>query len=314
MAAIILVHGIDQEGQSAMILESQWLPSLARGTREAGFPEIADRIWKSPGGAGDIKVRMAFYANLFLRPGMMGTDSTDEPSFDQAELANELALEWLWRCATRVSNQLTRRIAETELANLQTDLAHDEMGVRSAIRLAGTSLARLPWFANLGMSFAERFVNRALAQVTSYLTNDAVRAAAQRSVLDLISPETRIILGHSLGSVVAYEVAHQLEQPLPLLVTLGSPLGLDTIVYPRLRPQPPSFPPLVRRWVNVADHDDLVAADPNLNVLFAGKMPRAAIFEGSYTVENGADPHNAEFYLQNVHVGRSVGQVMSATR
>jgi hypothetical protein len=105
---------------------------------------------------------------------------------------------------------------------------------------------------------------------------------------------------------------HQLEQPLPLLVTLGSPLGLDTIVYPRLRPQPPSFPPLVRRWVNVADRDDLVVADPNLSTLFAGKMPRDAILEGSYTVENGADPHSAEFYLQNAHVGRPVGQVMSA--
>src|SRR6516225_8981118 len=49
---------------------------------------------------------------------------------------------------------------------------------------------------------------------------------------------------HSLGSVVAYEATQELEHPLPLLITLGSPLGLNTIVYQRLRPQPPSFPPM----------------------------------------------------------------------
>jgi hypothetical protein len=203
MASIILVHGIDQERQSATILESQWLPSLSRGTREAGFPEIADRIWKSPRGAGDIKVRMAFYGNLFQHRGMMGTEGMDDPSLDQAKLANELALQWLQRCASRVSNEVNRRTAKTELAYLSADLAGEEMGVRSGIRVAGASLERIPWFAKLGMSFAERFAIRALAQVTSYLTDDAVRAAAQQSVLDLISPETQIILGHSLGSVVA---------------------------------------------------------------------------------------------------------------
>ena len=69
----------------------------------------------------------------------------------------------------------------------------------------------------------------------------------------------------------------------------------------------------VRRWVNVADKDDLVAAEPNLTNLFAVSMPRDAIFEGSYTVDNGAEPHSAEFYLGKGHIGRPVGQVLSTT-
>lgn len=126
------------------------------------------------------------------------------------------------------------------------------------------------------MGFAERFVNRSLAQVTRYLTNDEIRFAALKSVSDLCGPETKVLIGHSLGSVVAYEAAHLMKQPLPLLLTLGSPLGLQTIVYQRLRPQPPGFPPNVRRWVNVVDQDDFIAAEPDLKGLFSSGVPAGA--------------------------------------
>jgi hypothetical protein len=159
------------------------------------------------------------------------------------------------------------------------------------------------------VGFAERFVNRSLAQVTRYLTNEEIRSAALASVFKLIGPETKVLIGHSLGSVVAYEAAHRMGQPLPLLLTLGSPLGLQTIVYQRLRPQPPGFPPNVRRWVNVADRDDFIAVAPDLKALFGPGMPAEAAFEGSYTVDNGASPHRSDFYLGKAQVGRPIGEL-----
>jgi hypothetical protein len=107
---------------------------------------------------------------------------------------------------------------------------------------------------------------------------------------------------------VAYEAAHIMAQPLPLLVTLGSPLGLQTIVYQRLRPQPPAFPRNVQRWINVADRDDFIAAEPDLEGLFSAGMPAGAAFEGGYTVDNGADPHSSDFYLGKAQVGKPVGE------
>ena len=91
------------------------------------------------------------------------------------------------------------------------------------------------------MAFAERYVVTALTQVTRYLTDEMTRALAQQRVLDLVEDDTKVVIGHSLGSVVAYESMHRLNAALPLLVTLGSPLGLRTIVKDRLRPAP-SFP------------------------------------------------------------------------
>jgi alpha/beta hydrolase family protein len=157
------------------------------------------------------------------------------------------------------------------------------------------SLAKISWFAPYGMGFAERFVNRSLAQVTRYFTNDAIRSAALESVSKLMGPETKVLIGHSLGSVVAYEAAHVLHRPLSLLVNLGCPLGLQSVIYQRLRPQPPGFPPKVRRGVNVADRDDFIAAEPDLKGLFSARIPVDAVFEGGHTAHNGAEPHNAGF-------------------
>src|SRR5262249_18903816 len=43
---IVLVHGIDQQQLSADSLEKEWLPALAGGVRTAGFPDVADRLWR----------------------------------------------------------------------------------------------------------------------------------------------------------------------------------------------------------------------------------------------------------------------------
>jgi hypothetical protein len=39
-------------------------------------------------------------------------------------------------------------------------------------------------------------------------------------------------------------------------------------------------------------------------------MPTGAVFEGGYTVDNGANPHNADFYLGKAKVGTAVGETL----
>lgn len=307
MAEIVLVHGIDQQQKSADKLESAWLPALAGGVRDAGFADVADRIWRNAGKPGGIETRMAFYGSLFLMPGQQGDDPAEFTS-EEAQFAQVLALEWLKHAAGRASKQKTRETGELELAYVTRQMGM-EQGAGSVVRGAVGGLCKISWFAPFGMGFAERFVNRSLAQVTRYLTNDTIRSAALESVFKLIGPETKVLIGHSLGSVIAYEAAHLTNKPLPLLLTLGSPLGLQTIVYQRLRPQPPGFPPAVRRWVNIADRDDFIAAEPDLEGLFHAGIPASASFEGGYTVDNGADPHNSDFYLGKAQIGREVGEV-----
>lgn len=307
MANIVLVHGIDQQQKSADLLEASWLPALAGGIRNAGYPEIADRIVARNG----VSVRMAFYGKLFLMPDSQGAGlQVSDLDHGQQALADALGLEWLERAATQTSNDKERQTAEIELASLRGEVGKEQEGIK---HLAGTAiggLSRLRWAATIGMALAERFINRALAQVTVYLTDETIRTTARQSVLDLIDGETVVVIGHSLGSVVAYEALHRLTNALPLFVTIGSPLGLKTIIYSKLVPQPPTYPPHLLRWVNVADRDDIVAAVPDLTNMF-GNPPKNAIFEGSFTVDNGEKPHTGEFYLGKINVGRPVGDVLT---
>jgi len=304
MAEIILVHGIGQQRTSADKLESAWLPTLAGGLRNIGDADLADRLWRGSSQPGGIDSRMAFYGHLFLSPGQQG-DDPGEFTAEEAVMAEALAQEWLHRSAIRSSRDKDRILAQRELAYVNR-LMGEEQGVGSVARSAVGSLARIPWFATVGMALAERTIRRDLAQVSRYFTDEAVRTAAQKQVMHLVDERTKVVIGHSLGSVVAYEVAHSLGQALPLLITLGSPLGLQSIVYQRLRPQPPGYPPAVQHWVNVADRDDLVAAEPDLIPFFGSALPAGATFDGAFTADNSSDPHNAEFYLGKRRVAEAV--------
>ncbi len=309
MATIVLVHGIGQEQEAADTLEAEWVPALAGGVRTAGYIAIADRIQHDRTSKDKIDARMAFYGALYLEAGQQGSDP-GEFGAQEGVMAEELAVQWLERAAAQASRPNEQAAAVRELAYVRQEVGAEEAGLGALKRSAIKGVARLRWFAPYGMGFAERFVNKALAQVTRYFTDERIREAAQRSVLNLIDPETRIVIGHSLGSVIAYEAVMRLDQPLPLLITLGSPLGLDTLIYPKLRPQPPFFPPNVKRWVNVADRDDFIAAEPDLTSMFSTGIPSGAVFEGDRTVDCGAEPHRARFYLTKALVGGPVGETL----
>lgn len=171
-------------------------------------------------------------------------------------------------------------------------------------------LSRIPWFGELGYR-AATVANRSVGQVARYFADDAVRCDAIGRVLDLIDDRTRVVIAHSLGSIVAYEAAHQLRAPLPLLVSLGSPLGIEPI---RRRLVCQGYPATVARWVNVMDRDDFVAAEPQIDSWFADGKPPEAKFEAVVTVDNGATPHRADFYLTKAAVGRPVGEASADSR
>ncbi len=303
MASIVLVHGIAQEQYAADMLESTWLPALAGGVRVSGRPELADHLWRG-GRPGELEVRMAFYGNAFLDPGAQGATGTAELDDDGRGLAEQLAVEWLEAAAVRAEGQRDQAEARRYLDNaaLGSDGAQ---GLGAKVRPAANALAKMKWFAPFGFGVAEKFVVRALSQVTRYLTDDTVRQHAQQQVLDLIGPETQLVIGHSLGSVVAYEALHHAEHPTALL-TLGSPLALQSIVYPRLRPQPACVPPILTRWDNLADRDDLVAAQLDLVPYFPAAAGRAVLPTTVPSVDNGAQPHDVTHYLTKSSVGRIV--------
>ena len=304
MATIVLVHGIAQEQRSADSLEAEWLPDLAGGIRNAGHPALADRIWRSGLPGAEITARMAFYGHRFLRPGAQGATGDDLTPSEEAA-AEEVAWELLYNAADSTQPQDSGE-ADLELRAL-TRGPQGEQGVRAAAGRVISAIDRISWLTQAGLYLSGR-INKALRQIVQYLTDEATREYALQQVRQLLTFETRIVIGHSLGSVVAYEVVHELPsgQHLPLLVTLGSPLGLSSVNH-RLR-YPPSYPPAVARWVNLADRNDVVAARPNLHTVFDNTRPPGTQFDSTYTPDNGAQPHRAGFYLTKKGCGQPVAE------
>jgi hypothetical protein len=304
VSVIVLVHGIAQEQKSADSLEAAWLPALAGGIRVAGDPGLADQLWRAAG-PGSLEARMAYYGDLFRRPGAQGAGEDDLPD---AELADELAMAWLGAAAERGTPH-DRAVAAQALAQVEAGPAGAQ-GRPALLRPAIKGLTRVRWFAPMGVAVAGRFVVQALGQVTRYLTDDVTRVAAVKRVHALIGPETRLVIGHSLGSVVAYEaLVAGIEQPLTL-ITLGSPLGLRRVIYDRLRPQPQRVPPSVGAWTNIADVDDLVAAELRLRPLFPPAPGRGVHVDDRQT-DNGSEPHAAERYLVKESVGNVVARAIT---
>ena len=303
MAEVILIHGIGQQRYTGAQLQARWLPALTAGLRAAGHPDLANRV--SVG--HDLTTRMAFYGDLFLTPDFQGADDNLEGlTPDQLSLALALADEWLTRAAQRDGHP-DQRTAAAERAH-----GHQDQGPPQEIaRALLNALSRLSWFAEPTMAFAQTYVAKSLRQVTAYLTDPDLARQIEARVTQHLGPETRVIIGHSLGSVVAYQVAaNHLNEPLPLMATLGSPLGLRTVIYHRLRPQPPTFPALIHRWVNLADRNDLVAAEPDLSNQFTRNKPESATLE-STPVDNTATPHDATSYLSHEEAGRPVAEALT---
>jgi pimeloyl-ACP methyl ester carboxylesterase len=147
-----------------------------------------------------------------------------------------------------------------------------------------------------------------LKQVHAYLNDLAVRASVLARVIDSISQDTRVVVAHSLGSVVAYEALASLHagpgHSVRALVTLGSPLGIPNLIFDRLRPAPvggrglwPGTGELL--WTNLADGGDVVALVKDLRPMFGSRV-------SGFLVHNGAHAHDARPYLSEKQAGAAV--------
>jgi hypothetical protein len=299
MAQVVLVHGIGQQHSTGRDQEAQWLPSLVKGilaSRHPAAAEVAARLAASTGPDCRPLAAMAFYGDVFLPAGIQGGHPPTSPHAEA--LAEALAL------LTRATADPDPRLAG-EAANALHQADPDQDGVQGVGNRARSAVAVLdgnPWLTARIFGRLQK-ARPDLLQVTRYLTDNALRVAVEARVSALLDEDTRLIIGHSLGSVIAWETCQLLGRPLPMLITLGSPLGLDTVVYPRLRPQPPTWPLQVGRWVNVAHPDDIIAVDPDLKPLFPATN---GLTIEVHTPISKHDHHDATGYLDEPDTGQAV--------
>ena len=282
MPRVVGVHGIAQQVKGPEVLASTWVPALRDGVGLSGStpPEPSDVV-------------IAFYGDVFRVPGSKALGDRRYTAEDVEDAFEQDLLELWWGEAGRAERGVR---GPGEKTKLRTPWM---------IQRALNALSQSSFFSGLG----EQLIITLIKQVRCYLTDDGIRAEVQRRVSAVVGNDTAVVVGHSLGSVVAYEAvcAHP-EWPVRL-VTLGCPLGIRNIVFDRLRPAPVDgrgvFPAGVRSWTNIADRGDVVALVKSLQPLFGSGVT-------DVMVNNGAKAHDVSPYLTAVEAGRVIASALAS--
>lgn len=141
-------------------------------------------------------------------------------------------------------------------------------------------------------------------QLGRYFDDARVRREVRARVEAVVDADTRVLVAHSMGTVVAYEalVANP-DWHVDTFVTMGSPLAGPFV---RAKLDPPVAGegqgrwPGVRRWVNVRAFGDTVVAEDPFDRWYPGVE--------DVHVDNGADAHRADPYLNALPTGAAVAE------
>ncbi|MFJ3673900.1 hypothetical protein ACIPSE_46440 [Streptomyces sp. NPDC090106] len=279
MARVVAVHGIGQQVAGETTMMTKWWPAIADGVRRAGAGGVVSQS----------DVEMAFFGDVFRPPGELLAvgDSVWTAADVEKGFERELLAAW-WRAA-----------AESDPAVVPPEAQEMLAATPRSVQVALRALSGSRFFAGIAI----RAMVGDMKQVRRYLTDPQVRAVVRGRVLDTLGEDTRVVVAHSLGSVVAYEaLCARPGHRVRALVTLGSPLGVRHLIFDRLLPNPGTWPGDEQlKWTNIADEGDVVALVKDLRPCFGDRVH-------SVRVDNGAHAHDASAYLTDTWCGRAIAQ------
>lgn len=268
MTDVVGVHGIGQQQGGRNQILGAWQPALADGLERAS----------GRGGPGP-DLDLAYYGDLFLA----STGTKEAASVDLHDLDDD-TLDFL--------SDVERDVVDEEADEPVAEKGFKELPLPVA-RLAGW-LDRRFGVAGRLLFFGD------LIQVRRYQRDGALADEILGRVREAIDDTTRVVVGHSLGSVVAYEFLCGEAHNVSTLITIGSPLALRSI-QDALRTHDdggtPAMPQL-QAWSNVYDRNDPVSCGGGLSPTWSQVTDQL--------VDNGGDPHAATRYLGKRATGQAV--------
>ena len=161
--------------------------------------------------------------------------------------------------------------------------------------------------ASLGRAASDAAFDRVVDMVTIMATEPDLRARMRARAEAVIGDDTRVLVSHSLGTMLSYmALCNHPQWPVHTFVTLGSPLA-SPMIFKTLEPPPVKgmgqWPGSVQRWVNVRAVGDKAAAI-SLQKKFGPRVEELLI-------DNGARAHDPEPYLSAAATGAVIAAALS---
>ena len=258
MTKVLLIHGINNQNNSKENIEITWSDALRSGAVTAGLT-IPD----------DVKFMAAFYGDVLFKEteswnknkpasSSMSVESPDEDYADD----EVVALYFEYQRKYGISDeQVSQELDAGD--NLQAQRRMAKGIHKSWLKAIVRALEKV--LPSKGKRVARAFINQAAAYLHKPALKEKIDDIVMTQIIDgLPKDEKVVIISHSLGTIVAYDLMRRLRHQVKvkLLLTAGSPLGIE-IVKRRLG-SPLICLPNVDKWVNVSDIEDFVALQTKL--------------------------------------------------
>ena len=280
---LVFIHGLSQEGKDIVQLQQQWETALQKGLLSAGlaWPAGVQVIFPFYGDRLDELVQ-ELNAPLVEDVLLRGAEQDSfEPSF-RGELLYEMAMN--------------AGISDAEIQAYYAGKPQEEgpqnwEWVQSILKALDETLP------------GEAAIDAFTRNVYIYLTNKIARKTIDDLVSSHLTAGPCVVVGHSLGSVVGYNVLSKTAPNFRVnrYVTVGSPLGLKSIK--RQLDTPLAMPPCTKAWYNAMDERDVVA----LHSLDSKNFPVQPPIENKTKVNNHTfNCHGIDGYLDDPDVAHSI--------
>ncbi|MBW4795335.1 hypothetical protein [Pseudomonas tolaasii] len=247
---VLMIHGIGQETFTKDELLHKWTESL-----HSSQPCLLDRAL----------VEMAYYGTTLAdwtngktkNAVGMGVESTGIDVGDADEL----------------------KFLSAVMEEFASDHGIEEAQIEAAIEIAGNYVVPMDNFIARRLVGLVRVLEkispakgslllRIIRQGYTYLSSPGAAKAVDSIVRPLLQRSPQVLITHSLGTVIAFKLLREMEANgtevhIPLLITMGSPLGLDA--FKAKLGAPRRKPAFVKQWINFYDPSDFVALGKPLN-------------------------------------------------
>jgi hypothetical protein len=280
---LLFVHGRGQGGQDPTQLQAQWIEALSRGAQSVGrvLPKTIEVAFPYYGDTLDRFVTQ-FDLPLTSQVAARGGGADNEFLAFQADIAQAI------RQKAGVTDD---EVAAEYGNNPQPRWPLNWQWVQAIFRSID----------KYGSGMSQAAIEAFTRDVFLYTTRAGVRDAVDDIIKRQLTDQPTVVVGHSLGSIVAYNVLRSDSRSLqvPLLVTVGSPLGIRAV---RDQLVPLKFPK-AHIWYNAFDGRDVVALYP----LDTDNFPLTPSIINNGKVKNHTDNrHGIIGYLDDNEVAQKI--------
>lgn len=282
---IVFIHGRDQAGKNHRVLQEEWNEALHTGLRAAGLAIPTD-----------LETHLPFFGDRLEQMVEEIAGGTPKGVIDKGAAGPTDARLLAFQAEALYELAEAYGITDNEIA-LSYDGSAQEKGALN-----------WPWVQAIlrrldQTPIGAEVVERVTKDVFVYLTYRRVQETIDRIVAESLSDGENVVVAHSLGSIVGYNVLRDAPQGCNVrrFVTLGSPLGVRAIRQ-KLR-TPLSMPAVVSRWFNAFDPRDVVA----LNSLDSKHFPIDPPIINKPDVSNlTSNRHGITGYLSDPEVAKEI--------